>query len=268
MHRVQDVTAFAASGLEVRLVSSAAELAEAQALRYRVFYDEMGAVPDRRTRQLKRDIDAFDELADHIVVIDPERRPGRRVVGCYRLLRRNAIYPTHQFYTADEYNLSTLLSRPGEILELGRSCVDAAYRHGSVMQLLWRSIASYQRYHQIELMIGCASLPGTDIGRVGSAIGYLHDHHLAPLHLRPHAHSWRRVAHEPFHDASVQRSEILKGLPPLLRGYLRLGAMIGEGAVLDEQFNSIDVCIVMPTELIDRRYARHFGSGETPTIEA
>lgn len=263
--------------LEARLAADEREVRAAQELRYRVFFEEQGAIADPRTRQRRLDVDHFDAYADHLVVIDRSRstllRPA--VVGCYRLLRESVALPTVGFYTQAEYDLGPLLLRTaetrarGEILELGRSCVDARYRTGAVMQLMWRAIARYLDEHQVSVMIGCASLPGTDVAAVAAQIRWLHEHHLAPLHLRPVALASRRVAHEPFAAESFDPHAAFRALPPLVKGYLRLGAMIGEGAVLDEIFNTIDVCIVLPTDRISAHYRRHFAAqvGERTATE-
>lgn len=247
--------------LEARLATRPAELAAAQALRYRVFYEELGAIPDPETRKNRLDIDAFDEHADHLIVVDLSKPTGSMpcIVGCYRMLRESAARQAGGFYTAAEFDLGAVDRARGEILELGRSCVEVGYRTGAVMQLLWRAIAEYSALHRIGLMIGCASLPGTDVASVADQIRYLHENHLAPLELRPCAHSHRRVAHEPFAAADYDPRAAFRALPALLKGYLRLGGMIGEGAVLDEQFNTIDVCIVLPTDRIEARYLRHYG---------
>jgi len=225
-----------------------------------VFYEELGAIPDAETRKLRLDIDAYDEHADHLIVVDlAKSKPGRPcIVGCYRMLRESVARGIGGFYTAHEFDLSGVDRGRGEILELGRSCVDPEYRTGLVMQLLWKGIALFQDAQHFGAMIGCASLPGTDVASVAPQIRYLHERHLAPLGLRPCAHSNRRIAHEPFAATGYDPAAAFRNLPALLRGYLRLGAMIGEGAVLDEQFNTIDVCIVLPTELIEARYMRHY----------
>jgi putative hemolysin len=253
--------------LEVRLARTEAELQQAQALRYRVFYEEMGAVPDAQALRTRRDVDRFDEFADHMIVLDHSRARSP-VTGCYRLLRESVAARSGGFYSSNEFDLSVLEGRSREMLELGRSCVDRDYRTGAVMQALWRGIATYYEQFDISVMIGCASLPGRDIAAVAQSIRYLHEHHLAPLHIRPHAHSHCRVAHEPFAAPDYDAARALRALPPLLRGYLRLGAMIGEGAVLDEQFNTIDVCIVLPTQLIVERYLRHYQMPARVTADA
>ncbi len=259
--------------LEARLVEDRAELLAAQELRYRVFYEEQGAHADPATRRARRDVDRFDALADHLVVLDLSRSTARRpvVVGCYRLLRERVALAGGGFYSQSEFDLGPLLALPvegrrrGELLELGRSCVDPAFRNGTVVQLLWRAIALYLEAHDCSLLFGCASLPGSDVAAVAPQIRYLHERHLAPLPLRPVALAARRVAHEPFAVEGWEPQAAFRALPPLLKGYLRLGAVIGEGAVLDAAFDTIDVCIVLPRERIDARYRRHYTSaGEAP----
>ena len=246
--------------LEVRLAVSDAELQAAQKLRYQVFYEELGAVANSEIRNNRRDRDQFDAFADHLIVVDLSRSTGERpcVIGCYRLLRQEPARRAGGFYTEAEYDLSPLRGR--RLLELGRSCIAPAHRTGAAMQLLWHGIGAYQKGHGIELMFGCASLPGTDIAAVAGPIRYLHEHHLAPLGLRPVAHSSRRIAHETLATVDWNAPTAFRSLPPLIKGYLRLGAMIGEGAVLDEAFNTIDVCIVLPTERIGERYRQRYAA--------
>jgi len=153
------------NNLEVRLARNDVDLDAAQALRYRVFYDEMGAKPSLRCRSLMRDIDPYDEVCDHLLVIDLERSGPDTpcVVGTYRLLRNSVAEEAAGFYSEDEFNLGGLQYYPGEIMELGRSCINAAYRKRGAMQLLWRGIAEYIYRHNIHVMFGCGSIHGTDL---------------------------------------------------------------------------------------------------------
>jgi len=177
-----------AGSLGVRLATSAAEIDASQALRYRVFYDEMGAHPDADAAASHRDRDRYDAVADHLLVLDHALGDGpERVIGTYRLIRKPAAAHLGRFYTADEFDISPILQNGGEVLELGRSCVDIAYRKSSVMQLLWRGIAAYVNVHAIDLMFGCASLSGTDPDALGTELTYLYTNHLAPAELRPRA---------------------------------------------------------------------------------
>jgi L-ornithine Nalpha-acyltransferase len=245
--------------LAVRLAESAAEIDAAQALRYQVFYDEMGAQPSVEIARCKRDIDGFDDVADHLLVIDHARGSGAQsVIGTYRLIRRSAAARAGRFYSAAEYDVSTMIAYPGEILELGRSCVDASARTRPTMQLLWRGIAAYVAHHEIALMFGCASLPGTDPDASAVPLTYLHYHHLAPPGLRPRALPDRYVDMRRLTPDAIEPGKTLAGLPPLIKGYLRLGGFVGDGAVIDHQFNTTDVCIVVKTDLITEKYSRHY----------
>ncbi|MGG5810845.1 GNAT family N-acetyltransferase [Falsiroseomonas sp. CW058] len=248
-----------AGNLGLRLAESGAEIDAAQALRYRVFYEEMGARADPRTRSARRDADEFDAVADHLLVLDHDRGDGAEaVVGTYRLIRRGGARRLGRFYSEGEYDVSTLLALPGEVMELGRSCVAEAYRTRGTLQLLWRGIAAYVFRHRIDLMFGCASLPGTDLDALAAQLTYLHANHLAPPALRPRALPGRFVAMDRLAASAVDMRAAMIALPPLIKGYLRLGGFVGEGAVIDEQFNTTDVCIVVKTDLVTNKYYRHY----------
>ncbi len=170
-----------AGNLGVRIAGEANEVDAVQALRYRVFYTEMGARADAATERERRDRDAYDTVADHLLVVDHAIGPGPEgVVGTYRLIRREAAAKIGQFYSADEYDISRIERSPGGLMELGRSCVDAQYRNRAVMQLLWRGIAAYVFHHKIDLMFGCASLHGIDTDALAAELTYLYYYHLAP----------------------------------------------------------------------------------------
>ena len=247
------------NNLEVRLAESKLDIDAAQSLRYRVFYEEMGALPTAEMMLRKQDFDGFDDICDHLLVIDRERSNGvPKVVGTYRLLRRSVAQATDGFYSASEFDISALMEFPGEILELGRSCVDAEYRTRAVMQLLWRGLAKYISDFEIRLMFGCASLPGTEPAEMGSALSYLHHYHLAPQALRPRALGERYIEMGILPEALLDRTAALSTLPPLLKGYLRVGGFVGEGAVVDHQFNTTDVCIIVKTDSISEKYHRHY----------
>ncbi|MGC8469355.1 MAG: GNAT family N-acetyltransferase [Acetobacteraceae bacterium] len=248
-----------AGNLGVRIAAGAAEIDAVQALRYRIFYGEMGAAADAETAATARDRDRFDALADHLLVIDHDLGAGAEgVVGTYRLIRREAAARLGRFYSADEYDIAPVLHFPGRILELGRSCVDAAYRNRAVMQLLWRGIAAYVFHHRIDLMFGCASLPGTDPDALAPELTYLYEHHLAPPALRPRALPARRVEMLRLDPEAIDPKRALAQLPPLIKGYLRLGGFVGDGAVIDRQFNTTDVAIVVKTDLVTDKYYRHY----------
>ena len=254
--------------LHLRLAETEEEVAAAQALRYRVFYEEMSAKATAEMAAAKRDFDAFDEHCDHMVVFDRARGAGpEAIIGTYRVMRREAAKRCGRFYTAGEYDIANLLAYPGEALELGRSCIEADHRSGGTMQLLWRGIAEYVMAHDVGLMFGCASLPGVEPEALAVPLSYLHHHHLAPPALRARALPERRVAMNviPVGDISPRRA--LHMLPPLIKGYLRLGGFVGEGAVVDHDFGTTDVCVVVKTEWVTDRYTRHYAREAPATDE-
>jgi putative hemolysin len=262
----QDTVSFApgfaelrAGNLGVRLAATPDELDAVQALRYRIFYQEMGAKPDAEALATERDRDGFDAIADHLLVIDHDLGEGASgVVGTYRLIRQEAAARIGRFYSADEYDISALQCFPGRLLELGRSCVDTAYRSRAVMQMLWRGIAAYVFLHEIDLMFGCASLPGTDPDALAAELSYLHAAHLAPEQIRPRALPSRFVEMRRLNPETIDSRRALNALPPLIKGYLRLGGFVGDGAVIDWQFNTTDIAVVVQTDLVTEKYYRHY----------
>jgi L-ornithine Nalpha-acyltransferase len=248
--------------LQVRLAESEADIDAAQALRYRVFYESLGANAAVETRRLRRDFDRFDARCDHLLVLDHSRPTecgtGREIVGTYRLIRRETAIGLGGFYSATEFDISRLVAYPGEILELGRSCVDRAYRQRSAAQLLWSGIAAYVFHYNIDLMFGCASLPGTDPDLLAVPLSYLHHFHLAAPLLRARALADRYVEMCRLPLCGLDPARARAGLPPLVKGYLRLGGFVGEGAVVDGDFNTTDVCIIVKTDLVAEKYSRHY----------
>ncbi|WP_297495048.1 GNAT family N-acetyltransferase [Acidocella sp.] len=248
-----------ASNLGVRLAAHQDELDAVQALRYQVFYAEMGARADAATVASQRDRDGFDAIADHLLVVDHDLGEGPgSVVGTYRLIREEAAARYGRFYSESEYDISALNSFAGRKLELGRSCTATAYRSRAVLQLLWRGIAAYVFHYGIDLMFGCASLAGTDPDALATELTYLATHHLAPPAIRPRALPGRYVEMRRTDPEAVSPKKALLHLPPLIKGYLRLGGFVGDGAVIDEQFNTTDISIVVQTDLVTDKYYRHY----------
>ena len=248
-----------AGNLGLRLAESTAEIDAAQALRYRVFYEEMGAEADATTASSRRDVDEFDAVADHLLVLDHNLGDGpAAVVGTYRLIRQPAAARVGRFYSAAEYDIGPLLNFPGGIMELGRSCVALEHRTRGTLNLLWRGIAAYVFRHRIDVMFGCASLPGTDLSELAPQLSYLYANHLAPPALRPRAVAERYVAMDRLDVRQLNHRAAMMALPPLIKGYLRLGGFVGDGAVIDRQFNTTDVCIVVKTDQVTDKYYRHY----------
>ena len=250
--------------LELKLAQDSYEIEAAQKLRYRVFYEEMGANPSPQVKRLRLDYDEFDDNADHLLVIDRRLRNNfsghvrHPVIGAYRLLQRSHLGPSKEFYTANEFDISKILSFPGKILELGRSCVDINYRNRVTLQLLWQGIAAYVFSHKIDLMFGCASFPGTQPERHQAALAYLRSQHQAPQIIRPCALPKKYVDMGSKPEAIGNEVIKINNLPPLIKGYLRVGGQVGDGAVIDNQFNTTDVCVIVKTAALPIRYRRHY----------
>jgi putative hemolysin len=246
-----------AGRLEVRLAKTDAEIAAAQRLRYEVFYEELSAKASQDVAAERRDFDRFDPFCDHLIVLDHTSAPAR-VVGVYRLLRRDMAARVGQFYTQDEFSIRKLLRGGRQVLELGRSCVHPEFRNAGVMNLMWRALAHYIVMHDVKILFGCASFPGADPEKHSLALSYLHNSHLAPNQIRPRALRKRYINMNRIRVDLIDEKEAQLALPPLLRGYLRLGGVIGDGAVIDEQFDTLDVCIVVRTDQLAEDYARRY----------
>lgn len=252
-----------AGNLGVRIARSAEEVRAAQALRFRVFFQELGATPGAGAHASGLDSDAYDDVADHLLVLDHALGDGpATVVGTYRLIQVEGAAKVGGFYSAAEYDLSTIEAFPGRVLELGRSCVHPAYRGRAAMQLLWRGIAAYIAVHRIDLMFGCASLPGTDPEQLAEELTYLYGHHLAPPALRMRALPERYVDMRRRDPMTVDSRRANQMLPPLIKGYLRLGGFVGDGAVIDREFNTIDVAIIVKSDLVTDKYSKHYERDE------
>lgn len=252
-------TKISAGTLSLRLAMDALEIEAAQRLRYKVFCEEMGGVPSEEGLRLKRDFDVFDTVCDHLLVIDETLPDSSQVVGTYRLLRRAPMEVVGAFYTESEYDISCLKALPdAKLLELGRSCVDANYRNRAVMQLLWRGIGAYVSLHGITHMFGCASFNGTHPEAHAEALSYLYHYHLAPVEIRARAlpHLYNDMNMMPKEQINVK--EAFAKLPALLKGYIRVGGFVGDGAFIDRVCNTTDVNIVVPSEGIREQYKRRY----------
>jgi putative hemolysin len=227
----------------------------------------MSAVPNGASLFSRRDLDEYDAVCDHILVVDhaagrkPFRKPNPQVVGTYRLLRQEVADRHFGFYSAGEYDVAPLLDANPDLrfLELGRSCVLAPYRTKRTVELLWHGIWAYVLRHRIDVMIGCASLEGTDPQKLALPLSFLHHYARAPERWRVRAIEGRYVPMDLLSREAVDPKAALHELPPLVKGYLRVGATFGDGAVIDRQFGTTDVLVVLPVSAIRQRYIDHFG---------
>lgn len=253
----------------IRLARDEADRLSAMRLRYRVFVEELGANTAGVDHAARTETDDFDAIYDHLVLVDRRRDPAGldHVVGVYRLLRGEVAAAHGGFYSAEEYDLGPLLRSGRRLLELGRSCVDREYRGGTAMFHLWNGLASYVLEHRIEVLFGVASFHGTDTAALCQPLAFLHHNHLAPPALRVRAHGPCRAEMDLLPEDRIDRLEAMRQMPTLIKAYLRLGGVVGDGAFVDHDFNTVDVCLLMDTGLMSQRhrsfYERQAGAAGT-----
>lgn len=240
----------------VRLAEGEADHIAALRLRYRVFVQELGAGGPLVDHQAQVERDEFDPFFDHLVLIDRERRPADldHVVGVYRLLPCDRMQAAGRFYSETEFDLTPLKSSGRRLLELGRSCMDPEHRGGTGMLHLWNALAGYVLEREIEVLFGAASLRGTDPEALRLPLSYLYHSHLAPEALRVRAIGAGAVPMNRLPLAEIDRKQASAEIPALIKAYLRLGGFVGDGAYVDRDFNTTDVCLVMDTA---RMSAKH-----------
>ena len=243
---------------ELSLASGPDDLAKAQRLRYAVFVEELGGDGPLVDHAARREADRFDPYFDHLILRDRNRPGDDDVVGVYRVLRCEAARGAGGFYSADEYNLSPLLDSGRRLMELGRSCIHRAYRGGMAMFQLWTGLADYVRQHEIDILFGVASFHGTDPDALAAPLSILHHRHLAPPELRVTARPPGAVAMDRVPEAQVDRAAAMRAVPPLIKAYLRLGGFVGQGAFVDRDFNTTDVCLVIDTERMNAAQAARY----------
>ena len=240
----------------LRLARSSQDLYGAQRLRYLVFVEELGASGPLVDHENRFERDAFDDHFDHLILVDNRIDPAGfdHVVGAYRLLPSDRLEKAGRFYSEDEFDLSLLKASGRKMVELGRTCVHPEHRGGASMLLLWNGLAEYVLEREIEVMFGPASFHGTNVQALAQSLAYLHHNHLAPPDLRVRAIGPARAEMDLLPPAEIDRKAALAGMPALIKAYLRLGGMVGDGAFIDQPFNTTDVCLLMDTA---RMSAKH-----------
>jgi putative hemolysin len=240
----------------LRLARDDRDLRAAQRLRYEVFVAELGGSGPLVDHQARLERDDFDPFFDHLLLIDERRDSAtlQDVVGVYRLLSSDKMALAGRFYSEGEYDLTPLKATGRKLLELGRSCVHPEYRGGTAMFHLWNGLSDYVQNHGIEVLFGVASFHGTDVAALAGPLAYLHHNHLAPPALRVRALPPNRQEMDLIGEAGLDRAAAMAGTPALIKAYLRLGGYVGDGAWIDHDFNTTDVCLVMDTEKMSAKH--------------
>ena len=245
----------------IKIADKKSELKKAQAFRYSVFYKEKKAIPTISKKILRLDYDKVDKFADHIIVIDKNRKDIKNtIVGTYRLLRGDLTVHCGGFYTSSEFDLSKILNsyKNNQILELGRSCVHQDYRNGTIMNLLWKAIAEYVKLYDIKILLGCASFHGTDIMKYTNELSYLRNNFSLPDELLVKSLDTKIYPAYTEINSNTNDLRTFVKLPPLIKGYLRIGGKVSKDCFVDYKFNTIDLCVVVTTDNINKKYKKKY----------
>ena len=244
----------------IKIAEKKSELKKAQALRYSVFYKEKKAIPTISKKILRLDYDKVDKFADHLIVIDKNRKGKNKIVGTYRLLRGDIAAHCGGFYTSSEFDLSKILNsyKNNQILELGRSCVHQDYRNGTIMNLLWKAIAEYVKLYDIKILLGCASFHGTDVMKYTNELSYLRKNFSLPDELSVKSLDTKIYPAYTEINSNTNDLRTFVKLPPLIKGYLRIGGKVSHDCFVDYKFNTIDLCVIVTTDNIDEKYKKKY----------
>ena len=252
--------------MKIRLAQNAEEIRMAQRLRHDVFVAENSAA---QSGSGGIDADKYDDICAHLLVIEPNFHNTSNyplvdggLVATARLIGQKEAESVGGFYSANEFNLAPLLHRHSHLnfLELGRTCILKPARGTMVVELMWQGIWNFTRQGGYDVLIGCASFEGTDIAAHAAGLQFLGKHAKAPDEWQAHALPQHGATVPKLPEPAPDPKRVLAGLPPLIKGYLRLGCYIGEGCVVDHAFNTVDVLIILPVKAINPRYFARFGA--------
>ncbi len=248
--------------LSVRFAESAQDLRGAERLRYKVFVQELGGDGPLVDHAEALERDALDPFAEHLVLVDDRRDQERleHVVGVYRMMTEEAAARAGRFYSEAEYDLGPLRNSGRRLLELGRSCLQPEFRGGTAMFQIWQALAGIVVARKIEILFGVASLRGTDPWALAQPLSYLIHAHRAPTDLRVCAIGPTARSLELLPEEKVDRKTAMSAMPALIKAYLRLGGVVGDGAFVDHAFKTTDVCLVLDTTRMSARQLALYGS--------
>lgn len=249
----------------VSIAQTRQDVQAAQRLRYRVFVAELGGDGPTVDHKAELEQDGFDVHATHLILRDLARSRADQVVGVYRLLTQDAAAAAGRFYCESEYDLTRLKTSGLRLLELGRSCLHPDYRGGMAMMHLWQALADYVQAEGIDVLFGVASFHGTDLRRLAAPLSLLFHRHLAPQPFLVHATGRGAVDFTPLPADRIDRVAAMRDTPALIKAYLRIGGVVGQGVYVDHAFNTTDVCLILPTSCISVRqkqiYSRPLADG-------
>ncbi len=250
-----DLSSCRMGNIYLKLAENREELVSAQKLRHFVFFEEPKGIT---TPSGQIDKDEFDDNCEHLLVMNGANPDKPEVVGTYRLLRRTPDKAVNKFYTETEFDISGLKDSGHNIMELGRSCIHPDFRDGKVIQLLWSGIGAYIAFHKIVYLFGCASFFGVDAQEHAVPISYLWHHHRAPENLRPSPRAEVAAKFDIIPADKIDKKEAMTKMPALIKGYMRLGCLVGSGAIIDDFCKTVDICMILESSKMVKKYAEHF----------
>jgi len=236
---------------EIKFAATPDDLRAAQRLRYDVFVLEMGSDGTLVDHDARLEQDSYDDQCLHLILFDRARAPGDQAVGVYRLLPEDRA--VQGFYSETEYDLAPLLQSGRKLLELGRSCLHRDYRGGMAMHLLWQHLARYVQDTDVGLLFGTASFRGTNVADLAAPLSLLHYRHLAPAALRPRARDEHYQRMDLIPESDLDRRAAVRQIPSLIKAYLRLGGVVGDGAYIDHAFNTTDIFLLVDMATLSAR---------------
>ena len=239
---------FNQGSIELKIIDDTDKLIhKVKKLRYESFFGE--------SEKNNYDSDEFDKSCDHLVAIDKSISDDY-VVGTYRLLLKPRFVKSQRFYSQTEFNISKLTKEKSlTLLEAGRSCVHKNYRDGTIIKLLWRGLATYIVKNKVDIVFGCASFPSSNHNLFRSQLSYLRHFHSSPHHLKTKPLKKIKAKFTPIKKKLLDSNEEFRKLPPLIKAYIRVGAFVGSGAIVDKEFDTTDVLIVLETKKMLKRYS-------------
>lgn len=240
---------------EIKITTDPAEIREAQKLRFEVFNLEMHKGL-QASYQRGLDVDPFDPFCDHLIVRENRKN---EIVGTYRLLRRSRIDVKLGFYSEGEFDLAKIKKLDGEILELGRTCARKDFRDRALIPLMWQTIAQYVQQHKVRYLFGCGSLYTTDPEEVSECFSVLKKDHYAPEALRVEPLPDYRFENLRDDRPLADPHSVFLKLPSLIKGYLRLGALVCGPPALDRAFGTTDFLVLLDIQNLSDEYVSRFG---------
>lgn len=250
--------------LETRLAQNQGEIRQAQHVRYEVFCEEFSARKEIDA-SLQLEQEQHDLICDHLLVLENSNPNEPKTIGTQRFLVKTATDKHLSFRSQSEFDMEALATKHPRkrFMELGRSCILEAYRSKRTMELMWHGTWAYAVQKKVDVMIGCASFYAQDVNEINMALGFLSTLSDKSPEWQVSPTSKNSIQIKQFANLAKDQKKALKNMPPLIKGYLRLGAFFSNDIVIDEDFGTIDIAVILPVANINPRYVNYYGAEAT-----